>query len=102
MPYFSVHLLEERLAPLVALLVVANQPEFLDVEVVEAPGGLLDVRLVVAGFREGSRLRRGPHRSRRSTCRGAGRLGRSAHQARGRICSRAPWALSAARSLHDR
>lgn len=61
MPYTSVHLLEERLAPLVALLVVANQPQ------------LLDVHLVVAGYWEGSRLRRRPHRSCRSTCRGAGR-----------------------------
>ena len=82
-----VHLLKERLARLVALLVVANSSELLDGEVIEARGDLLHVHLVVALYREGSRLRCGSHRP----CCGPGRPGCGAHQARGPIggCSRA-------------
>src|SRR5215207_6610303 len=57
-PYLAIHLLEERVALLVALLVIANLLQLLHGKVVQASRDLLHVHLVVAGYREGGRLRR--------------------------------------------
>src|SRR5215212_1208831 len=57
-PYLAVHLFEERLAPLVELLVVAHQLQLLHRKVVEALGDLLHIHLVVALYGEGHRLGR--------------------------------------------
>src|SRR5215217_4282774 len=57
-PYLAIHLLEERVALLVALLVIANLLQLLHGKVVQASRDLLHVHLVVAGYRENGRLRR--------------------------------------------
>src|SRR5215212_11738209 len=57
-PYLAIHLLKERLAPLVALLVIAHQLQLLYRETVEALGDLIHVHIVVALYREYGRLRR--------------------------------------------
>src|SRR5215212_536062 len=79
-PYLAVHPLEKRLAPLVELLVIANQLELVHGKVVEALGNLIHVLLVVALYGEGDRLRspfdalgRSTHGAGRDVCHGAGR-----------------------------
>src|SRR5829696_5054447 len=84
-PYLAIHLLEERLAPLVALLVIAHQLQLLYRETVEALGDLIYVHIVVALYREYGRLRRLLGALDGGTHSGADRPGRGAQQARGRL-----------------
>ena len=53
-PYLAIKLLQNSVAVLVALLVVAHHPEFFGGEAAEAPGDLLHGQLVVALDREPS------------------------------------------------
>src|SRR5215218_1927125 len=80
-PYLAIQLLEERLALLIELLVIAHQLQLLHGEIVEAFGDLLHVHLVVALYRKHNRL----SRLLGSLGRGAYRPGRGAQQPRGRL-----------------
>src|SRR5215212_960486 len=84
-PYLAIHLLKERLAPLVALLVIAHQLQLLYRETVEALGDLIHVHIVVALYREYGRLRRPLSALDGGTRSGADRPGRGAQQVRGRL-----------------
>src|SRR5215212_6475985 len=84
-PYLAIHLLKERLALLVALLVIAHQLQLIYRETVEALGDLIHVHIVVALYREYGRLRRPLSALDGGTRSGADRPGRGAQQARGRL-----------------
>jgi hypothetical protein len=52
-PYLAIHPLQQRLAPLASLLVVANHLQLLHRKPLQAPQDLIHVHLVVALYREG-------------------------------------------------
>src|SRR5919202_5332644 len=83
--YLAVHLREERIAILVALLVIPHQPKLFDGEVAQVFGGLLDVHVVVAGDGEDGRLRSRARRVHGGPRRGAGCPGHGTYQAGGRL-----------------
>src|ERR687894_565578 len=84
-PYLAIHLLEERLAPLVALLVIAHQLQLLYRETLEALGDLIHVHIVVALYGEYARLCRPLGALDGGTRGGACRPGRGTQQACGRL-----------------